>query len=379
MRRPGFEPYHLFRACGGRAAVPAKAGPKTGLGRRALHTPNPDHKMSELEPLTPSKALKLYLRDRESELSKQTHRTHRGRIQFFIDWCESDGIQNLNELTGRDLRRYKIHRSADVETVTVKSYMDTLRVFLRFCSDIDAVDSELPDKVQSPSLERNEGAKTAHIDSERAKEILQHLRKYQYASVKHVVFEILWHTSIRRGALLSIDLRDWYPDERYFEINHRPEKGTPLKNGESGERPVSVNDAVATVIQDWIRENRHDVVDEYGRKPLITSKYGRIHGQTVQKYVYMVTRPCYYSDCPHDRIPDDCEATENADASHKCPSSHPPHNIRRSSITHFLREGASKDHVSDRSDVSGEVLEEHYNQMTEQEKMNQRRDFFDNL
>jgi hypothetical protein len=41
----------------------------------------------------------------------------------------------------------------------------------------------------------------------------------------------------------------------------------------------------------------------------------------------------------------------------------------------MLRDGAPEQVVSDRSDVSGSVLEQHYDQRSERERMELRRDF----
>lgn len=332
---------------------------------------------ANLEPIEPRTALKLYLDDREAELADQTHRTHRTRLGRLCEWCEEERIDNLNDLTGRDIRRYKIELGSNVKETTLKTYLDTLRVFLRLCRDVDAVHPELPNKVPSPDVKRK--CRSRHIDAETAEQILDYLRKYEYASARHMCVELLWHTSIRRGALVSLDLDDWYPHERYLELTHRPETDTPLKNGREGERPVAISEGVATSINDWIADQRPNAIDDHGREPLIAWEYGRIHGQTIQKYVYQVTRPCYYGiECPEGRDPDTCEATEHRRYS-LCPVNIAPHDLRRSSITYYLQEGATVDNVSDRSDVSREILDEHYDQMTKQEKMNQRREFFDHL
>jgi len=63
-----------------------------------------------LEPIDPETALELYLADRENELSEATLYSHRSRLGHFVRWCDEQGIDNLNELTGRQLHRYRLWR-----------------------------------------------------------------------------------------------------------------------------------------------------------------------------------------------------------------------------------------------------------------------------
>lgn len=57
------------------------------------------------------------------------------------------------------------------------------------------------------------------------------------------------------------------------------------------------------VITAYADQNRPDVEDEHGRKPLLSSKDGRVVETTVQRYVYTATRPCIHNgkNCPFDR------------------------------------------------------------------------------
>jgi hypothetical protein len=48
-------------------------------------------------------------------------------------------------------------------------------------------------------------------------------------------------------------------------------------------------------------------------------------------------------------------------------------------LTYLLRNDVPKAVVSDRGDVSSDVLDDHYNQMTEEEKMEQRRRYLDGV
>ncbi len=72
-------------------------------------------------------------------------------------------------------------------------------------------------------------------------------------------------------------------------------------------------------------DNRPDSRDDSGRKPLLTSRYGRLSRTNVRETVYRGTRPCYYGvECPRGCDPDICEGTDY-DSYSKCPVNVSPH------------------------------------------------------
>jgi hypothetical protein len=163
----------------------------------------------DLEDLNPSTARKMYLEDRRGEVSSATLQSHGYRLDQFLEWCRDEGVENLNTLSGRDIQTFKLHRKQQgLAPATLKSQMDTLRVFLRFCKSIDGVHEELPESVNSPSLSAEDARGTDTLDSEHAEQILAHQSKYNYASRKHVEIRVLWSTGMRMGALRGIDLPD---------------------------------------------------------------------------------------------------------------------------------------------------------------------------
>jgi hypothetical protein len=62
-----------------------------------------------------------------------------------------------------------------------------------------------------------------------------------------------------------------------------------------------------------------------------------------------------------------------------CPSSLSPHPFRRGIITHQLKEDVPETAVGGRANVSQDILEKHYDQRTKREKMEQRRQYLDNI
>jgi site-specific recombinase XerD len=334
-----------------------------------------------LEPIDPETAVELYLADREAEVAKATLYSHSSRLGHFVRWCDEESIDNLNELSGRSLHAYRLWRrhEGDLAPATEKTQMDTIRVFVKWLESIDAVVDDLHTKVRSPVLRDGQNVRDVMLESERAEEILEYLSKYEYASRPHVVITLMWHTMMRTGAVHSLDVDDYDPDGQYIAVVHRPETGTMIKNGTDGERLIALSNDVCQLIDDWITNRRPDVDDEFDRRPLVSTPNGRAHRSTLRGDCYRYTRHCVSTGkCPHDRDPDNCDGMKYTTA-FDCPSSVSPHALRRGGITHHLNGDVPKEVVSDRANVTADVLDEHYDRRSQREKMEQRRRYLDNI
>lgn len=337
-----------------------------------------------LEPITPEEARDMYLTARQDELSEATVRGQKYRLQAFVQWCNEEGIENLNDLSGRDLYAYRVWRREgqgedreEVMPVTLRGQLATVRAFLRFAAEIDAVPTSLREKVPLPTVSGSGEVSDSTLDPERAEAILDYLELYEYASRKHVTILLLWHTGCRAGGLRAIDVDDCDLDcdDPGVQFSHRPGEETPLKNDEKGERWNAISEPVARVVGDYIDGPRNEIRDEYGRRPLITTNQGRASVSTIRDTLYSVTRPCWRgATCPHDRDPDECDATYYAQAS-TCPSSRSPHDVRSGRVTAYRREEVPRRVVSDRLNASERVLDKHYDRRSEREKAEQRRDY----
>lgn len=341
-----------------------------------------DGMSQELEAISPEMAVDLYLEQRRDEVSRETLQSHRYRLEQFVQWCDDEDITNMNDVNGRDLYGYRIERrdEGDLKPVTLQGQLSTLRVFLGFCASIDAVPEGLRSKVKLPTVSESDQASETKLDPNRAEAALTYLDRYHYASREHVSMLLLWRTGMRSGALRALDLGDCELDnDPAVHAVHRPEQDTPLKNGEHGERWIALSPSIARVLEDYCNGPREDVTDDYGREPLLTTTHGRVSRSTVRDTVYRVTRPCWYGEpCPHDREPNECEAT-GYDGASQCPSSRSPHDVRSGAITAHLLENVPVEIVSDRMDVSQGILDKHYDRRTEREKMEQRRKHLNNL
>lgn len=329
----------------------------------------------ELTPIDPDVALNQYLQSRQSELADASLRAHKDRLRLFVQWCEENNVRTIDELSPRDLHDFSTWRQQGIKqdgisVETLRSALLTLRVFLRFCVSIDAADPELPERIVLPTSATR--SRDVMLEADDAEAILEHLNKYEYASDQHVMMLIMWHTGIRAGSLRALDVEDVLEDKQALRIRHRPDSGTPLKNGTEANRLVAISADVLDVILDHI--DRRDIVSDNGRTPLIATAQGRRSRQSIRANSYYWSVPCRRGECPHERDINDCEATSWKGAA-KCPSSRSTHPIRRGAITHHLKEGTPVPAASDRMDVTPAVLEEHYSRLDESEAMERRREF----
>jgi site-specific recombinase XerD len=346
----------------------------------------------DLESLAPDEARRLYLDARRDELTEDTLDGQDYRLRAFVAWCEEESIKNMNSLSGRDLYQYRVWRreggysGEELENVTLRGDLATIRAFLRFCGDIDAVDAELFSQVPLPQVSHGGDVSESTLDPDRAKSILEYLSRYKYANRTHVVLLVLWNTGCRISALRALDLEDLdldasrpNADGPAIQFVHRPDEGTPLKNDQKSERWNVISEYLSNVIGDYIEGPREDVTDDEGRDPLVTTREGRISRSTVRNTMYRVTRPCWRGkQCPHGEQPDNCVATEHGRES-KCPSARSPHDVRSGRVTGYRLQDVPRVVVSDRMDASEEILDKHYDRRSERQRAAQRREHLEDL
>ncbi|ELZ12110.1 integrase [Natrinema thermotolerans DSM 11552] len=352
----------------------------------------------DLEPIGPREAVDMWLDRLQSTRADETLQSYRYRLKPFLEWCDSEGIDNMNDLTSRDVFRFDSARRADgLKVSTLNNQIGTLKQFIQFCERIDAVEQGLPAKVEVPSVDLADRVNDELLSAERAKTIRENLHRYERASRRQVMFELLWHTGCRLGGLRALDLGDCFFEESDLErlkhqddidsaaleavelpfVYFRHRESTPLKNKREGERPVAIDQEVADCVQEYIDVNRVERTDSDDRRPLLTTEKGdrpRVSKSSIRREIYIMTQPCRWGGCPHGRDTTNCEALEHG-LEARCPSSRSPHPIRTGAITHMRDEGWPPEVVAERVNATPEVIREHYDHPDPIRRMQSRREF----
>jgi integrase len=265
-------------------------------------------------------------------------------------------------------------RGADIAPTTLKGQLSTLRVFLKYCAQIGAVDDDLADAIDVPQLDTHEETSDQRLAADDALALLRHYRDSRkwFGHPYHAFLELAWHTGARLGGLRALDLGDFDADEQFVRFLHREEQGTGLKQKVEGERYVGLPEPVVDAVEMYVARERPDKRDDFGREPLFTTNHGRASFTTLRGYAYLSTEPCVYTECPHGRQRRTCEYTERQHAS-KCPSTRSPHQIRTGAITWMLNRGLDIDDVAARVNAAPATIRRYYDHATEDEEWIERR------
>lgn len=337
---------------------------------------------SKAIPIT--QAVQKFLDNEKEELAPNTLKEYERELKRFAAFCERNGNEDSTDIDGRVLHDFKIWRrdkghdgEGSLSSKTMRDEMYLLKKFLRFLASIEAVSSSLHTKVEIPSLSPGEGQRNIEFESDEVDAILNHLEKYEYATREHVVWVLFAATGRRPSGLRALDCEDVHLDVEnpYLEFRHRvgEENATRLKNEQNSETSIHLSSSAAEIIQDYIEIHRIET-EENDRRPLLTTKHGRLSGSPIRKYVYKWSRPCVIGKaCPEDRNPEDCEAMESGSCAGKCPFSKPPYALRHGYISNLRRERTSLHTISDRCDVSEDIIKKHYSELSEEEKRELRR------
>ncbi len=317
-----------------------------------------------------------FLDYREPSIRETSFQNAKHRLSVFLEWCDERGIENLNELDGRMLNDFVRWRQPDIAAITLQKQLSSVRQALRWWADIEAVEEGLSEKLHAPELPDGAQSKDVFLDPEHAEMALEYYDRHHYGSRDHALIALLWRTGMRRSGVRSIDVDDLDENDHAVRVEHRPETGTTLKNGDDGNRWVYLGPEWFSILSAYLTNpDRTHVVDEFGREPLFTTDAGsRPVGNSIYKWTVRALFPCNFQECPHDRSPSSCEAIGADGTLSECPSARSPHAVRRGSITQHLNQDTTPEVVSERMDVSLNVLYEHYDARTEREKMAVRRD-----
>ncbi|MFC6721557.1 site-specific integrase [Halobacteriaceae archaeon SHR40] len=349
-------------------------------------------------------ALDIHLNMMEvDDYAEATIDSHERRLTRILDWfCPNPlrteeenaaqpgpDITHTGELASnpRIIQDWKMERGAEVAKATLKTECDTVRVFFRSLEDYDALPQGFHRFVESPTLSENEERRDDAIDIDRAREITEYLRKYEWGSERHVLWELIWTTAMRLQGAHSIDESDVSWEQGQIQLRHRPDTGTTLKNGsgmgkEGGERNVIVPQTVLDVIEDWLDnpDRADDPVAEGGRVPLLPDEdgTGRRGKEYLRKLTYAMTRPCAYgAGCPHDKDPTKCPAAQAKNKAYACPSSTTPHPVRKGAITRMRNNDVPRRVVSHEVDASEAVLDKHYDDGDADQRAEIRREYLE--
>lgn len=330
--------------------------------------------------LSPREAVQRWLDRQRVDKRDATVSAYWYRLKHFVEWAETEEIDSVRDLSGWVLESYETHRRAvGLEAITLNNELGTLQQFLDYCARVELVDDDLPEKVDVPSVPAQDQVSETRLDATSAERLLSHYRNGGHGTGRrgHAFLELAWFTAARVGALRGLDLEDVDLDRGYVRFRHRPQSGTPLKNGPKGERTVTVPPDAADVVEQYL-DDRHDVVDDYGRHPLFTTGRGRAANTTLREDCYFATVPCRYRDCPHGKEPSSCDWFHHRAAS-PCPSSRSPHQVRTGSITWHRTREVPVEIVSERANASPEVIRRHYDQPDTDERIERQAPYLSNL
>ncbi|QSG14456.1 tyrosine-type recombinase/integrase [Halapricum desulfuricans] len=341
--------------------------------------------------IEPKYARELFLESKHGEIKQSSVRAYRYPTKHFIEFLDEADIDSMADVDGFHLEQWRLRRKReDISDATLKTNCKHIRHFLNWCEDKEIAQDGLAGKLTIPNVAESKMVSSEKLPLAQAEEMLEHLDTYEYATLYHTLFEVMWETACRISGAMAFDVEDFVhnpeptaenPDPNpYLKFRDRPEQGTALKNGKKSERNVTISERSAKILVKYLSHHHKDLADEYGRTPLFCTDYKRLSRQRAYKAINRYTRPCIYSgNCPHGRKIDACEAYVNNKKAMQCPSSKSLHPIRRGSITHHLKRGWPKEALAERVDVSVEVLEKHYDARTHEDKREGRRRYVELL
>lgn len=103
-----------------------------------------------------SDALEFFLLDIQSRrFTAHTLRFYRGRLSLFVEWCNEQGINHLEEVGASHIRKYLASiQQRGLSSAYQHGFARAIRAWLNFCVRDELIESSPFDKVKMPRLEK---------------------------------------------------------------------------------------------------------------------------------------------------------------------------------------------------------------------------------
>lgn len=314
--------------------------------------------------------------NRRQNRSPATRAQYKRTIPVFIDFASANGVKRSAQISTELVDGFVHELQATYETdATIHTYTKNVRAWLRWLHKRQLCPKSVHTILGKEEIGLQPKARDEAIPASVANHILTNLRSKRRGSQHHALLELLWNGGPRLGGVHSLDLLDFDKSNTEIRLRHRPDTGTRLKNGNSkdeqpgdGERNVEISDAVIDAISHYIKFERPNQTDRFGRDPLFATQRGRAAKSTLRRWVYEATS-CRWS--PESANEENCNGNCDPDTD-VCPCSYYPHAIRRGAIVHHLSGGLRPDYASGRFDVSTKIIKLHYDPRTKRQRKDDR-------
>lgn len=331
--------------------------------------------MSRSQPsdLSISEAVDLFVRRKRPDWNGDTERTYRRNLGEFERYAAENEIETTEELS-----RWRVGGftdwllDRDLARVTISSRQKSVRTWLKFLESQGVIELGLHLAVETIETTDDEETSDQQLAPTVARDLLSFYRESPAwrGTRRHAVFELLWHVGCRTCGVRALDLDDY--EDGVLKFRNRPESDTRLKSGNRHERNVVLSETPREILDLFIVRERIDKRDEYGREPLFPTRQGRPVRGTVRGWMYEATQPCMVEECPHGKRRPNCEWVPRNHAS-KCPSTRPPHAIRRGSVTWQRNLGFDAETVAARAAATPQVIRRYYDDPDYDAELNRRR------
>lgn len=325
-------------------------------------TEQPRGPQQEAPDLSIPEAVDLFIRRKQTDWKGETERTYRRDLGLFEEYADERDIEALDDLTRWNVGAFTDYLlDKDYARVTVAGRQKTAKTWLKYLEGQGLLPLGYHLAIETLKLDDDEETSDQQLAPEDARRLLSFYRESAEwrGTRRHAVFEVIWHVGCRSSGLRALDLDDYNPDTGDLKFRNRPETDTRLKRGKSHERNATLSEKPMEVLNLYLARERSDIRDDHGRKPLFPTRQGRPVRGTVRGWMYLATQPCMAVECPHGKRRPNCEYVPRDKAS-SCPSTRPPHAIRRGSITWQRNLGFDADTVASRAAATPDVIRRYY-------------------